>query len=137
MAVMVTSFQRTYASILCLPGLLYSVPLTPQQATVNPRLHQRLLDTQRQVWLSLLWDHCSFLLGPGTHKILLVPSESVSPVLWKFCNQIPPAFKVKFPDGSQYFCQIPGWEIVVDHRTFATVEELLWCNCSPVCQSPA
>ena len=37
---MVTSFKRAYASILCLPGLLYSVPLTPQQATVNPHLHR-------------------------------------------------------------------------------------------------
>ena len=45
MAVMVTSFKRTYAS---------TVPLTLQQVMVNPRLHQRLLDTHRQVWLSLL-----------------------------------------------------------------------------------
>ena len=27
----------------------------------------RLLDTHRQVWVSLLWGHCSFLLGPGAH----------------------------------------------------------------------
>ena len=33
--------------------------------------------------------------------------ESVSPVLWKFCNQIPLAFEVKFPGGSQSLCQIP------------------------------
>ena len=32
--------------------------------------------------------------------------ESVSPVLWKFCNQIPLAFKVKFSRGSQSLCQI-------------------------------
>ena len=30
--------------------------LTLQQATVDPRLHQRLLDTHRQVWLNLLWS---------------------------------------------------------------------------------
>ena len=29
------------------------------------------------------------------------------PVLWKFCNQIPLAFKAKFHGGSQSFCQIP------------------------------
>ena len=34
MAVMATSFKRTYASTLQLPGLLQSVPLTPWQATV-------------------------------------------------------------------------------------------------------
>ena len=32
--------------------------------------------------------------------------ESLSPVLWKFCNQIPLASKVKFPGGSQSLCQI-------------------------------
>ena len=29
------------------------------------------------------------------------------PILWKFCNQIPMAFKVKFPGGSQSLCLIP------------------------------
>ena len=40
--------------------LLHSVPLTLQQATTDPRLCQRLLDTQVQVWVSLLCAHCSF-----------------------------------------------------------------------------
>ena len=64
-------------------ALLHSVPPTLQQATANPRLHQRLLDTHGQVWVSLLWGHCSFLLGPGAHKFLFVPCP-VSPVLCKF-----------------------------------------------------
>ena len=34
--------------------------------------------------------------------------ESVSSVLCKFCNQIPLAFKVKFPGGSQSLCHVPG-----------------------------
>ena len=33
--------------------------------------------------------------------------ESVSPVLCKFCNQIPLASNVKLPGGSQSLCQIP------------------------------
>ena len=41
-------------------GMLQSVPLTPQQATFDSHLHQRLLDTLRQVWLSLLWVTASF-----------------------------------------------------------------------------
>ena len=45
----------------------------------NPCLHQRLLDTPGQVWVSLLWGHCSFLLGPGAHKVLFVPSKSLFP----------------------------------------------------------
>ena len=90
--VMAISFKRT------LPTLLYSVPLTLHQATVEPCLHWRLLDTHRQVWVNLLWGHCSFLLGPYVHKVLFVPSVcevSVSPDLCKLCNQIPLAFKVK------------------------------------------
>ena len=46
----------------------YSDP-NPKQATVNPRLRRRLLDSHWQVWVSHLWGHCSFLLGPGAHKI--------------------------------------------------------------------
>ena len=33
---------------------------------------------------SVLWGHCSFLLGPGAHKVLSVPSKSLFPVLCKF-----------------------------------------------------
>ena len=32
--------------------------------------------THRQVWLSLLWSHCSFLLSAGVQNILFVPSKS-------------------------------------------------------------
>ena len=49
-----------------------SVPLTLQQATINPHL-----DTHGQVWVNLLWGHCSFLLGPGMHKVLFVPFQSL------------------------------------------------------------
>ena len=59
--------------------VLHSVPPTLQQATADPRLHPRLLDTHRQVWVSLLWGHCSFLLGPDAHKFLFVPSKSLFP----------------------------------------------------------
>ena len=44
---MVISFKRTYASKWQLPGLLYSVPPILWQATVDPHLHQSLLDTDR------------------------------------------------------------------------------------------
>ena len=49
----------------------------PVVGTVNPHLCQRFLDTHRQVGLDLLWDHCSFLLGPGGHEVLFVPSKSL------------------------------------------------------------
>ena len=72
MKIMATSFKRSHA-------LLHSVPLTLKQAMVDPHLHQRLLDMPSQVWASLLWGHCSFLLGPGAHKFLFVPSKSLFP----------------------------------------------------------
>ena len=72
MKIMATSFKRSHA-------LLHSVPLTLKQAMVDPHLHQRLLDTHGQVWASLLWGHCSFLLGPGAHKVLFVPTKSLFP----------------------------------------------------------
>ena len=50
-----------------------------QQATADPNLCQRLLDTHRQVWVSLLWGHCSFLMGPGVYKVLFVPSQCLFP----------------------------------------------------------
>ena len=58
---------------------LHSVPPTPQQTTTDPSLHQRLLDTHGQVWVSLLWGHHSCLLGPGAHKVLVVSSKSLFP----------------------------------------------------------
>ena len=58
-------------------ALLHSVPPTLPQVTAYPRLCRRLLDTHGQVWVSLLWSHCSFLLSPGAHKILFVPSKSL------------------------------------------------------------
>ena len=45
----------------------------------------------------------SFLLGPAQGFVCAL-QESVSPVLWKFCNQIPLASEVKVPGGSQSLC---------------------------------
>ena len=58
-----------------LQNVLYSVPLTLQQATVDPWLCWNLLDTHRQVWVSLMWGHCSFLLGSGESRFSLCPPK--------------------------------------------------------------
>ena len=68
-----TSFKRSHTRTAAL-----SAPRL-QQATANPCLCRRLLDTHGQVWVSLSWGHCSFLLGPGAHKVLFVPSKSLFP----------------------------------------------------------
>ena len=60
-------------------ALLQSAPPTLQQAIADLHLCHSLLDTYRQVPFSLLWAHCSFLLGPGVHKVLFVPSKSLFP----------------------------------------------------------
>ena len=71
MKILATSFKRSHA---CTTAL--SAP-NPAAATAKPYLRQRLLDTHRQVWVSLLWGHCSFFLGPGAHKSLF-PQSCVS-----------------------------------------------------------
>ena len=71
MRIMATSFTRSH------DALLHSLPPALQQATADPRLHRRLLDTPGKVWVSLLWGHCSFLLGPGVYKVLFVSSKSL------------------------------------------------------------
>ena len=73
MQIMVTFFKNP------MHVLLYSLPPTPQQAINNPCLCWRLLNTHRQVWVSHIWGHYSFLLGPGAHKVLFVPSKSLFP----------------------------------------------------------
>ena len=81
--------------------------LAPRQATVDPRLCQRRPSTHRQVWLSLFWDHCSFLLGLDAHTVLFVPSKTVSLALWNFCNQILLTFKIRFSGDTQSICWTP------------------------------
>ena len=106
-----------------------------QHTSVKSCLHQTLPKTHREVWLSLLCSHCTLLLSPVCTKLCLCPpGVSVSPALWKFCYQISLTFKVRFPGHSQATCWIsqPG-----QSRNFTTVWELLSCNCSPVCVSPA
>ena len=78
----------------------------------------------------------------------LVGSLLLSPGSWCTRFRFEPVFpqpcrscvcKPHWPSGSDLlwafspFAGAPGWEI----RTFATVQELLWDNCSPVCGSPA
>ena len=70
MKIMTTSFQRFCACI----AVLWSPDPAPGHCWPTP-----LLDIHRQVWISLLWDHCPFLLGPSAHKVLFVPTKSQFP----------------------------------------------------------
>ena len=83
------------------------MPLTSWQAAVNPCLRWRLLDTHRHVRLSLLWGNCSFLLRPGAHKVLFVPSKCLFPQSCgiSVVNSHWPSKSNSW--GSQPFCWIP------------------------------
>ena len=128
--------KRTCANTR-LPGLLLSEPLSPHQAAADPCLRRRPPNTRRQVWLSLLWGHCSF---PGSccAQGLFVPSKSLhfpSPVEVLQSNptvlqsQIPRGFPVPLPNPHV-------GKSDVGPRTFTTVGELLWYYRSPVYGSP-
>ena len=73
MKIMATSFKRSHAHTAT-----FSLP-TLQQATTDPHLCRKLLDSHEHVWVSVLCSLCSFLLGPGAHKFLFVPSKSLFP----------------------------------------------------------
>ena len=70
--------------------LLHSVPPTLQQATAYPHLCPRLLDTHGQVWVSLLWGHCSLFLGPGAQGSVCSLQECfLSPVMfWRLYGKV-------------------------------------------------
>ena len=97
------------------------------------------LDTSHQL-NNNLWGHCCFPLSLGACKFYFCPLrlECLFPlVLWKSCNQILLAFKVRFPGDSQSLCRVPRLgSLTVGFRTFMTVGELPWYYCSPVCGSP-
>ena len=83
----------------------HTVSLTLQQSPANQCLCQRLLDTVRSGSVSCGVTAPFSWIVVHTRFCLCLPS--VSPVLYKFYNQIPLASKVKFSGGSQSLCQIP------------------------------
>ena len=130
--VMATSFRRA-----CAGTAVFSAP-DPSAGRCRPTPLPRLLDTHRQVWLSLLWGHCSSLLAPCMHKVLFVPSKSLFPqscgssVIKSHCpqSQILWGFSVSLPDPQV-------GKSAVGPRTFLTVWKFLWYNCSAVCGTSA
>ena len=118
-------------------AVLGSVPPTLQQATPDPRLCWRLLDTHRQVWVSFLWGHCSFLLGLGKHKILPVSSKSlflqscISSVIkshWP-AKSNSPRFSVPLPDP-QVGNSVESWNF---HNSVRISLVSLFCSFWVIC----
>ena len=70
---MVTSFKRSHAgtALLNVPDCVVG-HCQPKPSLETP-------GHSEQVWVSLLCSHCSFILGPGGHKILFLPSKGLFP----------------------------------------------------------
>ena len=102
MKTMATSFKRSCSRTAALSapnpsaGHPQLTPLSETPGHSQASLGQSLLGT-------LLLSPISWC----TQGSVCALQESVSPVLWQFCNQIPLASKVKFPGVSQPLCQIP------------------------------
>ena len=73
---MATSFKGPHAGTATLSS---PDPAAGHRRTTPP------LETPRHSRASLcrlLWGHCTFLLGPGKHKVLFVPSKALFPQLY-------------------------------------------------------
>ena len=131
MKIMGTSFQRFQAGTAALsapnPAAVHRRPTPPPGTPGHPRasLGQSLVG--------------SLLLSPESwcaQGFVCALQEPVSPVLCKFCNQIPLASTVKFLGG--FSVPLPDPQVgksVVGPRTSLTVWEFLWYDCSAVCGS--
>ena len=107
-------------------ALVHSVCPTLQQATVHPCLYCRLLDTHGQVWISLLWGHCFFLLSPcvWSHTCTLLAcevysSEEIAILLLMVCQQgeIKEELQRSVP-----FCQLEEKEGILYGKDDSTIQ---------------
>ena len=122
--------SQTAAASAAVPVLNSSWP-TPPQKTLQ---HQQVTLVQSPVESLLL---SSWVLVFARFCLYPPRLESLCPpVLWKSCNQIPLAFKVRFPEASQSFCWVPRLGSLRWVLNLTTVREFLWYYCSPVCGSP-
>jgi len=116
---------------------LHSVPPTLQQATADPHLCQRLLDTHEQVWVSLLWGHCSFLLDLGAYRVLFVLSKSLFPQCCVSSGSsmvglmaTPPKGLMPYP-GLLHPEPLPPWQAIVDpylSRRHSDTQKHVWIS---------
>ena len=99
--VMVTSFKRTHAS-----PVIFSAPDSTAGHCQLMLLPETPGHSQARLAQSLMG---SLLLSPGSCCTQCPGALQgfMSPVLWKFCNQILLGSKVKFPGDSQSLGQIP------------------------------
>ena len=115
--------------------------LPDASATASPTLSSR-------VWFSLLWGHCSLLLGPEACKILCVSSKSGGNVhtgLVEVLQSNPAGLQSQIPGGSLVslslslsLCWIPklksltwGSELSQEWEHFCAIIVLQFAGCPP------
>ena len=103
--VMATSFKRAYASMHGSQDCCIQWPWArgrPRSTRASAGDSWTLIGKSGSVFCGVL--------SPGSwcaQGFVCALQESISPVLWESCNQIPLVFRVKFPGNSQYLCWIP------------------------------
>ena len=113
-------------------GLCFLPIVWPEDKLLT--LHWRLLDTHREVWLSLLWGHFSFLLASYAHKVLFVPSKNLFP---QPCGSS--VIKSHSPLKSNSlgvlrpFARSSDWEICCGSLNFLNSARIYLNNCPTVC----
>ena len=131
MKIMVTSFRRSHA---CTGKLSAPNPTAghhqPTPLTESPGHSQ-------EVWVSLLWGHCSFFLVPGMQSFCLCPLKVyfLSPVqvlaaLWWGQLQPPPRGLIPYP-SLLHPESLPQWQATADpylHRRHSNIvlSQCLW-----------
>ena len=116
---LVVTSRRVYAKG-DLPRMLLPV-LSPQRGPADPPVHRRPSNTSRSLGSTSCGATALFLwvLVPARFCLTLQDKSLFAPgfpVLWKSCNQISLAFKVRFPGDSRCICQIPS------------LGSLTWCS---------
>ena len=95
-------------------SLLQKLPCTfcctqgPRRCSRPPQIHASTRNSwtlKGQIWVSLFWGHCFFLLGPGAHKSLF-PQSRVSSLIK---SHWPP--KSNSLGVRSLFARSAGWEI--------------------------
>ena len=145
MKIMVTCFQRFHAHTLALstPNLAAGLhwPTPPSE-------------TPEHSWASLshsLVGHCSFLLGPGGHKVLSVPPKSLFPQSWvssgssmvglmatfsKRAYAIPRSTALRAPAPASFHCWPTPPQETLTHRSGSVSVESLDPGVHKACLSP-
>ena len=110
--------QKTYASTPPRPAAI-SAP-DPVAGHFPPMPLLNTAKNSQQVPLSLLWDHFSFLLDPGVHKMLFVLSKNLC-FPWHGSSVTKSHWSSKSDSQGilSPFVGSPGWEVFVSPRTFA------------------